>query len=167
MISNKHTALSEDEVRALVCHDTTVLAPKFRVAVNKAIADCNAAGLDAKVYETVRSEAVQSAYYALGRTVTPPHYTVTNASSAMHSWHAYGLAVDVISESRAWDVSEPWMRMVAAYFKKNGCDWGGDWVKPDFPHMQWGKLKKSPSDEARRLYAEGGKEAVWRAVSAT
>jgi hypothetical protein len=58
------------------------------------------------------------------------------------------------------------MQLVAAHFKANGCDWGGDWTHPDFPHYQWGGMKKSPSDHARELYAEGGKEAVWKAVGA-
>lgn len=164
MISAK--GLSEAEVRDLVCHDLNQLAPRFRLAVAKSVNDCLKVGLDAKVYETARSNEVQGAYYALGRTVVPPHYTVTNAASADHSWHLYGLAVDVISASKAWDVSVVWMKMVAAHFTANGCDWGGSWRHPDYPHFQWGKCKDSPSDEARRLYAEGGKEAVWKAVGA-
>lgn len=164
MISAK--ALSEDEIRDLVCHDLTVLAPAFRLAVAKSINDCHGEGLDPKVYETRRSNEVQSAYYALGRTVIPPHYTVTNAKDASHSWHMYGLAVDVISAKSAWEVTPLWMRLVAAHFKANGCAWGGDWTHPDFPHYQWGRCRATPSDEARRLYAEGGSEAVWEAVGA-
>src|SRR5690349_457620 len=102
-------ALSEAEVRKLLRRDTCELAPKFRKAVDASIAQCRGFrsdawpnGLDAMVYEAVRTEAVQQAYYALGRTVIPPTYRVTNAKSAMWSWHFFGLAVDVISESRGW-----------------------------------------------------------------
>ena len=165
MISAK--GLSEDEVRSLVSHDISLLAPLFRLAVAKSINDCLKVGLDAKVYEACRSNEVQTAYYALGRSVIPPTYTVTNAPTADHSWHFFGLAVDVISASKGWDVTPMWMRMVAAHFKANGCDWGGDWQHPDYPHFQWGRCKPSPSDEARSLYASGGNHAVWEAVGAT
>lgn len=159
MISAK--GLTEDEVRHLVCHDTAQLAPAFRLAVAKSINECLLAGLDPKVYETVRSAEVQSAYYALGRTVVPPSYTVTNAATADHSWHIFGLAVDVISAAKGWDVSDMWMQLVAAHFKANGCDWGGDWQKPDKPHFQWGQCSASPDDETRSLYNSRGPSAVW------
>lgn len=164
MISAK--ALSEDQVRSLVSHDTSLLAPQFRLAVAKSINDCKLAGLDAKVYETVRSNEVQQAYYALGRSVIPPHYTVTNAADALHSWHIYGLAVDVISASKGWDVTDLWMQMVAAHFKANGLDWGGDWHHPDKPHFQWGGCETTPSDDDRALFQSAGKEAVWASVGA-
>src|SRR5436309_6912181 len=80
------------------------LAPKFREAVEKAIADCAAKGLDAMVYETYRSQELQSLYYCRGRSVVPPSATVTNAASNLFSWHGYGLAVDVVSRSHEWDV---------------------------------------------------------------
>lgn len=179
--------LSEAEVRKLVRRDTRELAPKFRRAVDTAIAQCRAFrsdawpnGLDAMVYEAVRTDVVQQAYYALGRTVIPPVSRVTNAKSAMWSWHFFGLAVDVISESRGWKFGDSdhtdgdeleWIREVARIFKANGCDWGGDWPQRDYPHFQWGRLRASPSDRARELYSSGathelGLITVWREVGA-
>lgn len=146
--------------------DLSLLAPKFRDAVESAIEECNANGLDAMVYEAFRSMELQTLYFARGRTIIPPHDTVTNASSNLYSWHGYGLAVDVISRSREWDVPWSWYASVAAIFKKHNCKWGGDWKKPDLPHFQWGACKPSPSHVARQLIASGGREAVWRAVGA-
>jgi hypothetical protein len=143
-----------------------VLAPKFRDAVVKAIADCNANGLDAVVYETYRSQELQSAYYARGRTVIPPTDTVTNAASNLFSWHGYGLAVDVISQSKDWDQPESWFTSIAEYFRAAGCRWGGEWKMKDLPHFQWAACKPSPSDRARELIASGGMQAVWDAVGA-
>jgi peptidoglycan hydrolase-like protein with peptidoglycan-binding domain len=146
--------------------DLSLLAPKFRAAVEAALAECDEAGLNAMVYEGHRSMELQVLYYARGRTVKPPYHTVTNASSNLYSWHGYGLAVDVIHETLYWNPPAGWWSKVAAIFKKHGCDWGGDWQRVDLPHFQWGTLRVSPSSRARQLLAEGGVEAVWREVGA-
>lgn len=142
------------------------LAPRFRVAVEAALAECERAGLEAIVYETYRSDELQQLYYARGRTVKPPDYTVTNASSNLYSWHGYGLAVDVIHRKLRWKVARSWYVDVAEIFKRHGCKWGGDWKTVDLPHFQWGKCKATPSDRARELIRVGGLEAVWRAAGA-
>jgi len=146
--------------------DLGLLAPKFRQAVEAALAECHAEGLDAMVFETYRSKELQEHYYARGRTVKPPNRIVTKAKSNLKSWHGYGLAVDVISKSKLWGADPDWWPKVAAIFKRHGCDWGGDWRQKDYPHMQWCTLKASPSDRARELLAEGGMERVWSEVGA-
>jgi peptidoglycan LD-endopeptidase CwlK len=174
----------------VVHSDLDELAPKFHLAVVQAIEACERAGFDAVVHEALRSDELQELYYRRGRPPTRDYpHPVTNARSALYSWHGYGLAVDVISRSRGWfhplKVVNPtpenlaaerhraaeegarWFREVAAIFKAHECDWGGDWrPRSDPPHFQWGRLKPSPSDRARKLYADGGMDAVWRAVSA-
>lgn len=147
-------------------HNLDTLAPKFRAAVEQAIASARAAGLPAIVYEAYRSPELQELYYSRGRTVIPPTSTVTNARSNLFSWHGYGLAVDVIHETKEWDVSEEWFAAVAEHFRANGCRWGGEWRMKDLPHFQWGLCKPSPSDRARELMQQGGMEAVWNAVDA-
>jgi len=146
--------------------DLGKLAPRFRDAVEKALAECNAVGLDAIVYEALRSPELQAAYYARGRTEIPPDRPVTNAKSNIYSWHGYGLAVDVISRTKLWSETPEWFAHVASIFKGHGCKWGGDWKQRDLPHMQWGRCKPSPSDRARELFAEGGFERVWQEVGA-
>lgn len=151
-----------------VSRDLTLLAPEFRRVVETAIADCNVQGFDAWVFEAYRSNELQQIYYARGRTVIPPHSTVTNAPTNLYSWHGYGLAVDVVSKSKLWqpEGGEAWFGKVAEIFKNHGCKWGGDWTKPDTPHFQWGRCKPSPSDLARLIFNQDGLEAVWRAVGA-
>jgi peptidoglycan L-alanyl-D-glutamate endopeptidase CwlK len=142
------------------------LAPLFAEAVRAAISDLTAAGSDAYVYEARRSHELAVLYYARGRTIIPPHGKVTNAPDETRSWHGYGLAVDVISRSKGWDQPPSWFAYVAQTFKRHGCKWGGDWKQKDLPHMQWGRCKASPSDEARRLLAADGPVGVWRACKA-
>ncbi|WP_208948369.1 M15 family metallopeptidase [Segnochrobactrum spirostomi] len=144
------------------------MAPKFAVAVREALGATNAAGLDAVVYEAHRSQELQALYYARGRTIIPPVHTVTNAPTNLHSWHGYGLAVDIVHRTKFWEPpgGEAWFRHVADIFKQHRCKWGGDWTKPDTPHFQWHLCKPSPSDEARRLMLTGGFAAVWQAVGA-
>jgi D-alanyl-D-alanine carboxypeptidase len=149
-------------------HDLEKLAPFFRDAVNAAIEECNntANGLEAMVFEGFRSEALQQLYFARGRTIIPPSHTVTNARTALNSWHGYGLAVDVVHQTKYWEPpgGEAWFAKVAKIFKSHGCNWGGDWTHPDTPHMQWGKCKPSPSEVARHLIGVGGVQAVWDVV---
>jgi peptidoglycan L-alanyl-D-glutamate endopeptidase CwlK len=149
-----------------VSHDLTLLAPKFREAVEHAIAECQAQGLDAYVYEAFRSQELQALYYARGRTIIPPVRPVTYAPSNLHSWHGYGLAVDVISQENGWDCKESWFAAVAECFRPYDCRWGGEWKQKDFPHFQWGQCKPSPSEVARELIRTQGYEAVWKAVQA-
>jgi len=149
-----------------VDRDIDLLAPKFAAAVREALAACAAASLHAVVYEANRSAALQAQYYARGRTIVPPSYTVTNARSNLYSWHGYGLAVDVIDAKREWDAPESWFAAVATHFHAAGCRWGGEWKMKDLPHFQWGLCRPSPSDRARSLLAAGGRQAVWEAVGA-
>jgi hypothetical protein len=151
------------------------LAPKFRDAVERALALCDAKQLNAYVFETYRTNELQQSYYAKGRTVIPPTKPVTNAPDNLRSWHGYGLAVDVIHRDKKWDAGTAWFEEVAAIFKSVAepadsaillLKWGGDWKARDLPHFQWGRCKPSPSDEARRIIMEDGLEGVWRAVSA-
>ena len=148
--------------------DLALLAPRFRTAVEAAIATCRNAGLDAFVYEGYRTPALQAIYYARGRTVIPPTRTVTNAPTNLFSWHGYSLAVDVISQSRFWEPAEGdrWFAKVAEIFKAHDCKWGGDWRNVDLPHFQWAHCRPSPSDYARHLIQTRGIGAVWTVVGA-
>jgi peptidoglycan L-alanyl-D-glutamate endopeptidase CwlK len=149
-----------------VDRDLAKLAPQFREQVIAAIAECRSGGLDAILFEGWRSPELQALYYARGRTIIPPTKPVTYARSNLESWHGFGLAVDVISQSKGWDQPMAWFLAVAVIFKQHGCKWGGDWRRADPPHHQWGPCKPSPSDRARELYAGGGVQAVWIAVGA-
>lgn len=147
----------------MVNRDLERLAPEFARAVGKAIAACRAANLDAMVYEGMRSQALQAMYFQRGRTVKPPSRPVTNAPTNMHSWHGFGLAVDVVHRTKFWSPpgGERWFEDVGAIFKQHGCTWGGDWTMADLPHFQWGRCPAGPSEVARQLIATQGMHAVW------
>ena len=55
-----------------VNRDLDLLAPRFSAAVQAALAECAAGGLDAFVYEGYRSQELQALYFARGRTIIPP-----------------------------------------------------------------------------------------------
>jgi len=149
-------------------------APLFAYDLRAAIAECNDEGLDVYVYESLRSDELQALYYARGRAkdangvwyVVNKNKVVTNAKSALWSWHIYGLSADLISKAHDWDVSDEWRERVNVIMRRHGLKCGADWPHPDTPHVQWGKCKRSPSDRARELYAEGGLPLVWRTVGA-
>lgn len=144
-----------------------LLAPRFRDAVQSAILECNGVhGFDAIVFETYRSNELARIYFERGRSVRPPMEPVTNAPTNLHSWHGYGLAVDVVHRTKQWNAPPGWFAQVAQVFRNHGCRWGGEWVKPDLPHFQWGACKPSPSDQARELLRTAGIGAVWQAVGA-
>jgi hypothetical protein len=172
MASAPTTDPREAEARKLVCRDVSKLAPKFNIAVRTWIADANASGKDLEINETTRCEALGLLYFQLGRTKAP---------TVWKSWHAYGLAVDVVSHSRGWAVwpewngerfvgGDPtWYEPVVEMAKSYGMHWGGDWRSfKDCPHFQHhcDGMYESPSDYARQLYLEGGVGAVWKAVNA-
>lgn len=138
------------------------LAPKFRAAVESVLEQIG----DAKVSESLRTFQRQSFLYGFGREYDDGRGIVTNAASNLTSWHGFGLAVDVIHSTKEWEAGDAWFRLLGEIGKGHGLAWGGDWHHPDKPHLQWGKCKDSPSDEARRLYGEGGLPSVWLAVSA-
>jgi hypothetical protein len=145
------------------------LAPAFADAIMAALAECAAAGLDAISYETLRSDELQQIYWQRGRPPTDEYPTpVTNVRSAQYGWHFFGLADDIISSSMRWDVTDEWRAAVNVIMRAHGLSCGADWPSfPDLPHVQWGGCRRSPSNEARALYAQSGLEAVWEAVGAS
>ena len=153
------------EAPVTVIKDLSRLAPSVERMVRAALDECVAAGLDAVVYESERTQETQAIYYARGRTQIPPHDTCTHAATALHAYHIFRVAVDVISASKEWDVSDTWREQVTQIFATHGMAWGGDWpgTFKDFPHYQPASLPHLiPSDDARaRFAADGGPEGCW------
>jgi hypothetical protein len=142
------------------------LAPKFRERLEAAVADATHAGLDPIVFETCRTDELARLYFAHG---------VSQAPNALHTWHHYGLAADVISKARGWDVypgpagsggDRAYVELLVKIFKAHSLDWGGDWHSfRDFPHWQFGGIRPSPL-EAPTILATRGIRAVWETVGA-
>lgn len=147
-------------------NDASCLAPKFRERSDAAITEANAKGLNVVSFETCRSNELAELYYDHG---------VSRAPTALHTWHHYGLARDVISKEHGWDLfpgghhykTEPeWWHDLYRIFKSHNLDAGADWVSfKDYPHWQFGGLRSSPLRAISILQTQG-LEAVWRAVGA-
>lgn len=154
--------------------DVAQLAPKFRERLNAAIIECEQRGYPVRINEGMRGPKRQARLYAQGRTLPGP--IVTHAATNITTWHGYGLAVDVIHRTLAYwpfgkgpgsaPKNEAWFAEVAAIFKKHGLSWGGDWSKPDTPHIQWGGCAASPTAANKNMKVAHGNEAVWAALGA-
>jgi D-alanyl-D-alanine carboxypeptidase len=127
-----------------------------------------ALGHDPVIQESVRSDARQAWLFGFGRDYDDGRGIVTQASTGEHSWHRYGLAVDVISKSKGWDAPDEFWSDLGLCARAEGLVWGGDWPRfADRPHVQFGApMRQAPSSDASALYASGGAFAVWRAVGA-
>lgn len=107
------------------------------------LARCEAAGIRFYVIRGYDSPAAQKALFDQGRTTPGP--IVTNAPP-FYSSHNYGLAWDLCKDKDAqraglqpdWSKeAERDYRAMGAIAKELGLIWGGDWSKPDMPHVQW------------------------------
>lgn len=112
-----------------------------------------------RVTQGMRSWMEQQKDYAQGR--TSPGKIIT-AAQAGYSWHQFGMAVDVVpmvNDEPDWNDGAKWNRIVAiaeSLGLTSGTSWG------DRPHLQLtGKFPKTPTDEVRQLYRDGGMVAVW------
>jgi peptidoglycan L-alanyl-D-glutamate endopeptidase CwlK len=150
-------------IRALDC-----LAPKFKVRVAAMLADMETRGFDPIVIESCRSDARQAWLYGMGREWDDGRGIVTNAPTGIHSWHRFGLAVDVISERDEWNAPARFWNALGSAALRHQLSWGGLWLRfADKPHVQHGApMRQSPSSRAVQLEAEGGLLAVWKEVQA-
>jgi peptidoglycan LD-endopeptidase CwlK len=155
-----HLPLPPKEVPAVRSLDG--LAPKFRVALLTVLAQLP----DAMIAETVRTPERQAFLYGFGREYDDGRGIVTQAPTNLTSWHGYGCAADVIHRRLGWDASALWFRTLGEVAKAHGLTWGGDWHRPDLPHLQWTGCTMSPTNEDRRLLASLGVRAVWESVNA-
>ncbi len=146
------------------------LAPGFRRRVAAMLKDMEVRGFDPMISEGFRSDERQAWLYGFGRDWADEdrQTPVTNAPTGEHSWHRYGLAVDVISKSKGWDAPTKFWNALDAAAARQSLSWGGLWNKfPDKPHVQFGPpMRQGPSSRAIELLASGGMEAVWKEVGA-
>lgn len=152
-----------------------LLAPRFRAAIERVLAEMKKAGYDAVVEESVRTNERQSFLYGFGRVYDDGRGVVTNGRTAERTWHFYGLAVDIVSASLKWDAPAAFWRALEAAAEAEGLVSGADWDRndatqsrlKDLPHVQWGPpMRRSPSPCAAQLRAQGGNQRVWQEVGA-
>lgn len=128
-----------------------------------------------KVSCGLRSWDKQAADYAIGRDSQGHKIgsTITDAPPG-HSYHQYGLAVDVaIEDSRSglldWDDSHPAWKDMIRKGQSLGMVSGDCWkTLKDGPHWQLsGRFPVSPTAEVIAIYKSGGTSAVWAAAFPT
>jgi len=149
---------ANSEIRlGLVC---PALANKIRTLAETLAGE----SIHLRATQGVRSWSQQEATYQQGRTTPGP--IVTNAPPG-HSWHEFGLAVDVApfdaQDVVDWNVSHPAWRRIIEIGESLGLFSGDEFCHfKDDPHFQLtGRFPVSPTDEARQLLTDKGMEAVW------
>lgn len=152
------------------------LAPAVRRAVLRTCDEvAQATGARPLVFETLRTPERQAYLFGFGRTWDDGRGLVTYSRDADESWHFYGLAADLIHPTLHWRAPESWWVALGHAARHHGLRWGADWDHDwqtaderfvDRPHVQWLRCKRAPSPRAARLFAEGGRTAVWREVGA-
>lgn len=143
-----------------------VCAPAFARAV-RTMMQLLEGGPQETVFETLRTEARQSFLYRFGRDYDDGRGRVTNAPTALTSWHGFGLACDVVEkDATPWAVPVGFWNAIGDAARTAGLFWGGAWLHPDLPHVQWGKCPNSPTEEDRALLKTHGMPAVWKKYGA-
>jgi hypothetical protein len=144
------------------------LAPKFRVRVVSMLSDLSIRGFDPIIAESCRSDERQAWLFGFGREWDDGRGVVTQAPTGAHSWHRYGLAVDVISLRHGWDAPSSFWNALGSSALRHSLAWGGYWPRfADRPHVQFGPpMRQAPSSRAVELAADGGLVAVWKEVGA-
>lgn len=153
----------------------TVLAPRFRVAVEALLEEQRGNHWPPLVAETLRTHERQRYLWGFGRTYDDGRGVVTHSEDADETWHGYGLAVDIVHARDFWRAPAEFWASLGDACRRLHLTWGGDWNGNgipderflDRPHVQWGPpMRRSPSPRAARLVASGGLPALWQEVGA-
>jgi len=138
-----------------------MLAPAFAVRVRKVLATLDG-GRAEWPFETLRTEARQTFLYGFGRDYDDGRGIVTRATSALYSWHGFGLALDIVEkDATPWVAPSTFWNAIGDAAEKFGLVWAGRWHATDLPHVQWGACPVSPTEEDRMLFRTQGMKAVW------
>jgi len=118
-----------------------------------------------RVTQGLRSWNDQNKLYQQGRTT--PGKVVTD-SPAGHSWHEFGLAVDIVPivgdpPNPDFDITHPEWNRIISVAQSLGLTSGSEFhTIKDYSHLQLsGKFPISPSEEVRQIFLNAGMEAVW------
>lgn len=146
------------------------VSPELADKVRKMAAILEGEGIPIRVTQGFRSFADQAAIYAQGRTA--PGLRVTKAKPG-HSWHEFGLAVDVVPLTLPhgqpdWNPSHAAWKRIIAVGESLGLFSGDQFIHcpKDEPHFQLtGEFPLSPDDHVRWIYATAGTSPLWASVA--
>ena len=136
--------------------------PHFVALVNGTIAELRGEGHDVRIVAGFRSFSDQQARFEQGR--LKPGTIVTKAKAG-HSWHNYGLAVDIILNddegNPAWpEASSPFWQRLADAVLARGAVWGGSFGDP--AHVEYHPaLARSDVGSLIEDFESFGLEMVW------
>lgn len=75
--------------------------------------------------------------------------TKASLSSSRSTFYVVnGYAVDIVSSRHGWHPDSLFWRDLGALAKQYGCEWGGDWDKPDPAHVQMKLIDGAPRSSA-------------------
>ena len=143
--------------------------PKLAALVRQMADQLAQSGVSIRVTQGLRSWNEQLALWLKGRdaqgNIVDPKKVVTKAAPG-HSWHNFGLAVDVApftDNTPDWNLEHPAWKKIVAVGESLGLTSGSEWrTFPDWPHFQLtGKWPVSPDGEVRQTFLDGGMSAVW------
>jgi peptidoglycan LD-endopeptidase CwlK len=141
----------------------SAVCPELAAMIHLLAAQLALQSVTIRVTQGLRSFEEQDTLYQQGRTTSGR--VVTNAPAG-HSWHEFGLAVDVVPMDPLpdWNVTHPAWHQIITTGESVGLYSGDSFISiKDEPHFQLtGRFGVSPDDEVRQIYASGGLEAVWR-----
>jgi hypothetical protein len=136
--------------------------PDFVALVNGIISELRGEGYDVRVVAGFRSFSDQQARFEQGR--QKPGTIVTKAEAG-HSWHNYGLAVDIVLNDDDGNPASPeasspfWQRLADAALAR-GAVWGGRFGFP--AHVEYHPaLSRSDAGSLIEDFESFGLEAVW------
>ncbi|MBR5286443.1 MAG: M15 family metallopeptidase [Clostridia bacterium] len=117
------------------------LIPEAQEAADEFSARCWENNLDVKITDTLRSEAEQNALYAQGRTMPGEIVTSCRYPRSLHNW---GVAFDFCRNERGreYDDGDGFFERCGAIAESLGLVWGGNFKKPDRPHIQLAKYSE-------------------------
>ncbi len=143
---------SGEEVRKRISkpHDIEGLVPSFKGRILLLIA-----ALERKGYEPVVVDG--------GRTAEEAHANQVKGTGKDNSMHRWGAAADFADREMGWD-DPKFFDDLGVEAKKLGLWWGGDWTKPDRPHVQ-ACPATARAQNAIRLLKEDDTAGVDRIVS--
>lgn len=146
--------LTAREVILLRIHDLGLVAPKVRVAWVAAGQSVQSSHrLDMVPLETLRVAALQREYCKTG---------ASKQADVLYSSHGLGVAIDGISNTRQWALTDEEWAAYGEALEAHGLVWGGRWTSPnDPPHGQCGAIAGKPPESLVQIYRLGGLAGVW------
>jgi peptidoglycan L-alanyl-D-glutamate endopeptidase CwlK len=140
------------------------LYPAFEAKVVLVLADMNAyaskhmLGYSWAVNEGFRTAEYQQMLYQQGRTRAGQIVTYRDGIHK-RSNHQSSLAADLVPKHGwewDWSVANQHWDYLGHCARAHGLKWGGDWDKPDRPHIEWPEEDKATYAAAQKWQRENG-----------